>query len=194
MSRRILVVEDDPDIARLLQIHLVDHGFSVALAGNGREGLAQAQAGRADLVILDLMLPEVDGLEVCRRLRRSTPYAPILMLTSKSTELDRIVGLETGADDYVTKPFSVSEVMARVKALLRRVEAMRANEAAGGAASDGTIRSGDVDIDLQKRTVAVRGASSTCWRTSPATPAASTRAASSWSRCGATDTTATSTR
>jgi DNA-binding response OmpR family regulator len=150
MSRRILAIEDDRDIARLLQIHLADHGFDVRLAFDGHDGLTQAHSNAPDLVILDLMLPQLDGLDLCRRLRRSQPCTPILMLTAKSTELDRIVGLETGADDYVTKPFSVTEVVARVKALLRRVEAMRA---ANGSPAGGRVCAGDVALDLEKRTV-----------------------------------------
>jgi DNA-binding response OmpR family regulator len=127
----------------------------VSVASDGREGLAQAHANLPDLVILDLMLPQIDGLEVCRSLRSRQPCTPILMLTAKTTELDRIVGLETGADDYVTKPFSVTEVVARVKALLRRVEALRAGSR---PPAGGRIRAGDVVIDLEKRTVTVTGA------------------------------------
>jgi DNA-binding response OmpR family regulator len=155
MSRRILAIEDDRDIARLLRIHLSDNGFEVRLAFDGLDGLGQARSGAPDLVILDLMLPEVDGLEVCRSLRERHPYTPILMLTAKSAEIDRIVGLETGADDYVTKPFSVTEVVARVKALLRRVEALRA---AVPPPSGGRVDAGDVVLDLEKRTVTVTGA------------------------------------
>jgi DNA-binding response OmpR family regulator len=151
MSRRVLAIEDDRDIARLLQIHLSDHGFEVRLAFDGRDGLRLAQSTRPDLVILDLMLPELDGLELCRAFRRCQPCTPILMLTAKSTELDRIVGLETGADDYVTKPFSITEVVARVKALLRRVEAIRASN---GMRGGGFLHAGDVTLDLEKRTVA----------------------------------------
>jgi DNA-binding response OmpR family regulator len=158
MSRRILAIEDDRDIARLLRLHLSDHGFEVRLAYDGLDGLGQARSSAPDLVILDLMLPEVDGLAICRSLRDRQPYTPILMLTAKSTELDRIVGLETGADDYVTKPFSVTEVVARVKALLRRVEAVRAGAA---PAPSGRFDAGDVALDLEKRTVAVAGAAVT---------------------------------
>ena len=122
MSGRILVIEDDNDIAHLLELHLRDMNFVVALAGDGEQGLALAQKCRYDLIILDLMLPKLDGLEVCRRLRTSANQTPILMLTARSSELDRVLGLELGADDYLTKPFSIMELLARVKAILRRVE------------------------------------------------------------------------
>ncbi len=120
--KRILVVEDDPDISRLLDIHLRDCAFEVDVANNGIEGLERACAHDYRLVVLDLMLPGLDGLEVCRRLREHRPDLPVLMLTAKSSELDRVLGLELGADDYLTKPFSILELQARVKAILRRVE------------------------------------------------------------------------
>ncbi len=119
---RILIVEDEPDIADLLALHLNDLGATTDHATDGHQGLKAASTREWDLVILDLRLPGIDGLEICRRLRASGNSVPILMLTAKSAELDRILGLEIGADDYVTKPFSVIEVMARVRAILRRVE------------------------------------------------------------------------
>jgi len=109
-----------------LALNLRDLSFEVDLAFDGATGLARAESAAYDLVILDLMLPGVDGLEICRRLRAGArPYTPVLMLTSKSTELDRVLGLELGADDYVTKPFSVRELLARVKAILRRVDELK---------------------------------------------------------------------
>ena len=105
-----------------MALHLRDLNCEVTLAADGHEGMRQAFARNWDLVILDLRLPGPDGLSICRALRRESRYVPILMLTSKSSELDRVLGLELGADDYVTKPFSVSELMARVKAIFRRVE------------------------------------------------------------------------
>jgi DNA-binding response OmpR family regulator len=120
--RRVLVVEDEPDIAELLALHLRDVCDEVTIAVDGHEGMRQAHARDWDLIILDLRLPGPDGLTICRSLRRDERYTPILMLTSKSSELDRVLGLELGADDYVTKPFSVSELMARVKAIFRRVD------------------------------------------------------------------------
>lgn len=122
VNRRILVVEDDPDISRLLEIHLSDIAFDVDIANNGVDGLNRASNYDYQLIILDLMLPDLDGLEVCRRLRSMEIHTPVLMLTAKSSELDRVLGLELGADDYLTKPFSIKELQARVKAILRRVE------------------------------------------------------------------------
>jgi len=122
MSKRILVVEDDSDIAHLLELHLKDLFYEVVITGDGAKGLELASQHGFDLIILDLMLPNIDGLEICRRLRHSSVHTPILMLTAKSSELDRVLGLELGADDYLTKPFSVKELQARVKAILRRVE------------------------------------------------------------------------
>lgn len=119
-------MEDDRDISHLVKLHLEDEGYSVDVAADGSGGLAMAQEQAYDLVVLDLMLPGMDGLEICRRLRGKTDYVPILMLTAKTSEIDRIVGLELGADDYLTKPFSVRELVARVKAIFRRVSAVNA--------------------------------------------------------------------
>ncbi|PYN81737.1 MAG: DNA-binding response regulator [Candidatus Rokuibacteriota bacterium] len=122
MAQEVLVVEDEPDIRRLIVLHLERDGFRCRTASNGPEALREARAVVPDLVVLDLMLPELDGLEVCRQLRRdaSTAAVPIIMLTAKSDEVDRVVGLEIGADDYVSKPFSPKELVARVRAVLRR--------------------------------------------------------------------------
>ncbi len=125
MSRKILVIEDNKDLAKLLELHLEDLSYQVDLALDGASGLKEAMSGNWDLVILDLMLPEVDGLEICRKIRSKTTYVPIIMLTSKSAELDRVLGLEMGADDYVTKPFSIRELMARVKAMFRRADELQ---------------------------------------------------------------------
>ena len=150
MSRNVLVIEDDLDIAQLLKIHLTELACTVKLVMDGIVGLAQAEANQYDLIILDIMLPGMDGLEVCRRLRAKTNYTPILMLTSKSTELDRVLGLEMGADDYLTKPFSVMEFAARVKAIFRRMENLSTtNPRIGGK----LIRAAGLTIDADKRTV-----------------------------------------
>ena len=156
MSRNVLVIEDDKDIARLLDLHLKDEGYSVTVVSDGKAGLRQALAKPYDLVILDLILPGMDGLEICRGIRNRKDYTPILMLTAKSTEVDRIVGLEMGADDYLTKPFNVRELLARVKALFRRVEALRAK---GTAAPQKRIEAGGLSIDPEKRKVTVQGGS-----------------------------------
>ena len=154
--RKILVIEDDRDIARLLELHLHDLGYDVQVACDGVSGLKQALSKPYDLIILDLMLPGIDGLEVCRNLRTKPNYTPILMLTAKSTELDRVLGLEVGADDYLTKPFSIRELLARVKALFRRMEALGSQLASG---AQNTIQAGDLVIDVEKRTVMLRGKS-----------------------------------
>lgn len=123
MSRKkILIIEDHIDLANILTLHLSDLDYIVTHADNGLKGVNYLENEVFDLVILDLMLPGMDGLEICRRIRNQNNYTPVLMLTSKSSEIDRVLGLEIGADDYVSKPFSVREVMARIKALFRRVE------------------------------------------------------------------------
>jgi DNA-binding response OmpR family regulator len=124
-DEHLLVIEDDRDIARLIEMHLSDQGYQVEVVHDGRDGLELATTGRFDLIVLDLMLPGMDGLEICRHLRASQPYVLVLMLTAKTSELDRVLGLEIGADDYLTKPFSLRELQARIKALLRRKAALR---------------------------------------------------------------------
>ncbi len=154
MPRRILIIEDDKDIAHLLESHLKDTGYEVSLAYNGNYGLDQALLKPYDLIILDLILPEVDGLEICRRVRATSISTSILMLSSRASELDRVLGLEIGADDYMTKPFSIRELLARVKALFRRVES-RQSEAS--QESQKMIQAGDVVVDFQKRKVTLQG-------------------------------------
>lgn len=124
MTRNVLIVEDNPGIGELVRIHVAELGMNPILCARGDTGLERFREGGIDLVILDLMLPGLDGLSVCREIRSGPGYVPVLMLTAKSTELDRVLGLEMGADDYLTKPFSVAELSARVKALFRRVDAM----------------------------------------------------------------------
>ena len=153
MARNVLVIEDNPDIAKLVALHLKDLDCEVRLAGDGIRGLSQALAGRYDLIILDLMLPGLEGLELCRRLRAEPDYTPILMLTAKSSEVDRVVGLEIGADDYLTKPFSIRELLARVKAIFRRAEVFGARS----AGSPDRVAAGDLRIEVDKRSVTVAG-------------------------------------
>ncbi|MEZ5470671.1 MAG: response regulator transcription factor [Marinicella sp.] len=124
-QKRILVIEDEYDIAQLLKIHLSEVCDQVHLVYDGEQGYRLATEQTWHAIVLDLKLPKMDGLEVCRRLRSQEQYVPILMLTAKSTELDRVLGLEMGADDYLTKPFSVMEMTARVKALIRRFDAVQ---------------------------------------------------------------------
>ena len=152
--RRILLVEDEQDIADLVVLHLGDLCDEIVVASDGHEGMRQATTQNWALVILDLRLPGPDGLQICRAVRKERAYQPILMLTSKSAELDRVLGLETGADDYLTKPFSVLELAARVRAILRRVDNLqRPPQSAGKAA----IQAGPVRIDPSKRHVTLGG-------------------------------------
>ncbi len=151
MAARVLVVEDEPDIRDLLSLHLAREGFEVRTAGTGSQGLKEVKSKHPDLIVLDLMLPELDGLEVCRRLRHDpdTASIPVIMLTAKGDEADRVVGLEIGADDYVTKPFSPKELVARVRAVLRR--------ARPGEPSP-VFEVGRLTVDFGKRQVAVGNA------------------------------------
>jgi DNA-binding response OmpR family regulator len=149
---RVLIVEDDPDIADLVEIHLGDLNVGLDRASDGETGLELALSRDYRLVILDLMLPKLDGLEVLKRIRRERETLPILLLTAKGEELDKVVGLELGADDYVTKPFSIRELMARVKGILRRTTL------AAEAVADGpVIETRGLRLDLEKRRVSIRG-------------------------------------
>lgn len=156
MERRVLVVEDDPDIGRLVMLQLAELGCEGRLIDDGVTALGEAQAGRYDLVILDLMLPRMDGLQICRRLREAERYTPILMLTSKSSEIDRVLGLELGADDYLTKPFSMLELAARVKGVFRRADQAEAERKAAAPESR-RIETGALRVDLDRREALVDG-------------------------------------
>ena len=153
-KRRILVVEDEKDIADLVALHLRDLCGELVTAFDGYDGLRLATSSHWDLIILDLRLPGPDGLEICRAIRRERPYQPVLMLTAKSSELDRVLGLETGADDYLTKPFSVLELVARVRALFRRIDNVRQLPHHKNAASV-TVTVGQLHIDPTRREVAL---------------------------------------
>jgi DNA-binding response OmpR family regulator len=154
MSKRILIVEDNHDLAQLVKGHLQDLAYEVERVSDGITAMARLNANRYDLVILDLMLPGLDGMEICRRLRRKSSYVPILMLTAKSSEMDRVVGLEVGADDYVTKPFSIRELIARVKAIFRRIDELK-NAAQENLSA--VIRSGELVMDPLKRSAHMAG-------------------------------------
>lgn len=156
MGKNILVIEDNRELAELLEMHLRDLGFTVDTAPDGVSGIAKAEEGTHDLIILDLMLPGLDGLEICKRLRSKSSYVPILMLTAKSSELDRVLGLELGADDYVTKPFSIKELLARVKAIFRRMENIEHKDKED---TSEIIRAGGMVIDIAKRSVTLNGKS-----------------------------------
>ena len=157
MKKHVLIVEDDPDIANLVKLQLLDLNCDVTMSHDGIEGLDLFKNNPFDLVVLDIMLPGMDGLDICKAIRAMESYVPILMLTAKSTELDRVLGLELGADDYLTKPFSVMELVARVKALFRRVDAMQSSSGKGSDTKDNTtqIQVGDIDINTRARTVKV---------------------------------------
>jgi len=155
-SRRILLVEDEQDIADLVVLHLGNLCDEIVVASDGHEGMRQALLQDWSLIILDLRLPGPDGLEICRAVRRERSYQPVLMLTSKSAELDRVLGLETGADDYLTKPFSVLELAARVRAILRRVANLKTS-APDDANKHESIQAGPVKIDPARRHVTLRG-------------------------------------
>ena len=148
MPQLILVVDDEPKVARLARDYLEKNGFRVVTAADGQSALTVARRQKPDLVVLDLMLPQMDGREVCRILRRESDV-PIIMLTALSEEIDQVTGLEIGADDYITKPFSVRTLVARVRALLRRTR--------GDIKAPGILRVGALEIDIDKHSVAFNG-------------------------------------
>ena len=140
--KKVLVVDDEPTLVATLKYNLEREGYHVITAGDGESGLSAARDKRPDLIVLDLLLPVMDGLEVCRVLRREMT-TPILMLTAKTEEIDKVVGLELGADDYVTKPFGMRELLARVRALLRRAESVPPAEV-------DVLLAGDLQVDLRR--------------------------------------------
>ena len=150
----ILVVEDEASIASLVTLYLSNEGYRVTHIGDGAQALGAIEQLKPDLVILDLMLPGMGGVEICKRLRQRSASVPIVMLTARDAEVDRILGLELGADDYVTKPFSPRELVARVKAVLRRSSRAEASDPQEGE----LLRVADVEIDLARREVRVAGA------------------------------------
>jgi DNA-binding response OmpR family regulator len=152
MEKRVLIIEDDKDITDLVDIHLGDLGYSLDKSHDGESGLSKALSGDYDLILLDLMLPKLEGLEVCKRIREKDKALPIIMLTSRSEEMDKILGLELGADDYIVKPFSIRELIARVKANLRSVEAIK-EEVTKESDSKSEIHIGDLTINFDKRKV-----------------------------------------
>lgn len=141
MEEKILIIEDEEDLVKGLRLNLADEGYKVDWASNGEEGLRKAMEEPPDLIILDIMLPKKNGLDVCRELRQKNIFIPIIMLTAKGEEIDKVVGLEIGADDYMTKPFSIRELLARIKAHLRR-------EKREGKTVPEVYLFGDVEIDF----------------------------------------------
>ena len=148
MNETILVVDDEPKITQLAKDYLIDNGFKVLTSGDGAQALAMARHEKPDLIVLDLMLPGMDGLDVCRAIRKDSDV-PIIMLTARAEEADQLIGLELGADDYITKPFSPRALVTRVRALLRR--------ARGDLLQGETLRSGNLELDLRRMEVRLRG-------------------------------------
>jgi DNA-binding response OmpR family regulator len=148
----LLVIEDDENISSVIREYFTRMGYEVRMAEDGMLGVQSALQDRPDAVVLDLMLPKMDGLAVCRELREKAPFLPILMLTAKDNEIDKVLGLEMGADDYITKPFSLRELEARLKSVLRRVQAASRAESSGDEAP---VVRGKLRIDPAKREVSV---------------------------------------
>ncbi len=161
MPETILVVEDEPSLQETLAYNLQKQGYTVEAVGDGRSALEAARRLQPDLVVLDIMLPELDGVEVCKRLRRENFPSPIIMLTARDDEIDRVVGLEVGADDYLTKPFSMRELMARVKAQLRRTQVIREElekiKTDQPSAQQETLTFGNLTVNLTRREVTLNG-------------------------------------
>ncbi len=151
----VLVVDDEPNIRELVQVALQFHGCTVTTAGTGKDALRQAETDRPDLIVLDVMLPDLDGFEVCRRLRSSGNEVPVIFLTARDTSSDTVTGLALGGDDYVTKPFSVESLVARVRAVLRRASRAATVTSPGGSADADTaiLRAGDLELDESRWTV-----------------------------------------
>ncbi len=149
--KKILVIEDDPEITKLLRIHLEDQIYEVEIAENGETGLEKALAEDFDLILLDLTLPIMDGVDVCKNLRVHK-NTPVIMLTARSEEIDRVLGLEIGADDYITKPFSIRELLARIKAVLRRI-----GQSGSSEDKDSKLNFENLEIDVEKRKITVEG-------------------------------------
>ena len=148
---QVLVVDDEPNIRELVQVALKFHGCSVTTAATGKEALRQADAAQPDLIVLDVMLPDLDGFEVCRRLRAAGNEVPVIFLTARDTSSDTVTGLALGGDDYVTKPFSVEALVARVRAVLRR--ASRSAHGGQPDGDEGVLRAGDLELDEARWTV-----------------------------------------
>ncbi len=155
VAKQIFLIEDDPDIVQLLLLHLVGPQYALTTCGNGEQAVENAMNHHYDLILLDIMLPGMDGIEICKRLRQKNIATPIIMLTSRAEEIDKVLALELGADDYVTKPFSIRELMARVKAILRRAELPNALQNGVNTMNDIHIK--DLHINKEKRQVMLNG-------------------------------------
>ena len=150
---RVLVVDDEPNIRELVQVALKFHGCAVTLGASGKDALALAAAEKPDLIVLDVLLPDIDGFEVCRRLRASGNDVPVIFLTARDATSDTVTGLTLGGDDYITKPFSVEALVARVRAVLRRAARQPAGDAEGETGAGSTLRVGDLELDEDHWTV-----------------------------------------
>ena len=165
MKKNVLIIEDDVDISNLIKLQLVELNCHADMSHDGVQGLKLFKTNQYDMLILDIMLPGMNGLDICKAVRNMESYVPILMLTAKSTELDRVLGLELGADDYLTKPFSLLELSARIKALFRRVDAMQAGnlkhvnspeeQKTNKKSEQQNIIIGDIEINLLSRSIMV---------------------------------------
>ncbi len=155
MAHQVLIVEDDPDIADLIRVNLIELGIHTTLANNGEKGLNAAKQHDFDLLILDIMLPELSGLDICREIRQQKPQQAILMLTAKNSETDRVLGLELGADDYMSKPFSVRELQARVRSHLRRTDVFR--QRVSQEQSDAPLQVGQLSVFDKQHLIRLRG-------------------------------------
>lgn len=155
--KKILIVEDEESIVKLLKYNLEREGYDIDVAYNGEDGFDMAITGAYDLILLDLMLPKMDGIEVTKRLKQEKIDTPIIMLTAKDTELDKILGLEMGADDYVTKPFSIRELIARIRSVLRRYEKSIDYQKPEPEEIESVMRFGDLEIDRERFEVRVNG-------------------------------------
>lgn len=155
-QKKVLIVEDDKTLLEVLRYNLVKEGYSVITAVDGSQAVQVARIERPDLIILDLMLPQMNGLEVCRNVRTDM-IVPIIMLTAKAEEIDKIVGLEVGADDYMTKPFSLRELLARVRAMLRRTDMVKQESGKSEIVETQIIHSGEIEIDLSRHSVQKKG-------------------------------------
>ncbi|MBK6266577.1 response regulator transcription factor [Marivirga sp. S37H4] len=147
--KKVLIIEDDIDLSNLVQIHLKDLAYDMQVAHNGKKGFEIANSSEFDLIILDIMLPEMDGISICQKLRALDNFTPILMITAKSEEIDKVMGLESGADDYITKPFKIREFIARVKAIMRRQDHFLMLSQKEGI----SLKFGQLEIDETKRKV-----------------------------------------
>jgi len=150
---RILVIEDNKDLAHIVAVHLEDLNMDVDKSYNGKDGYKLASKNQYDLILLDIMMPGMNGIEVCRELRNNKIHTPIIMLTAKTSEVDRVLGLEMGADDYLTKPFSIRELVARVNAVIRRNDVYKETQADSELPLEEKILCGNLDINVEKRLV-----------------------------------------